>query len=281
MGPPAAAERLLDIERRLRAKLTVAGTAIGTDGAMGPWLAMLTASDPHSPTVGPSTAELMQSTREIAQSWLGAPSGRSTSDLVAAAVKTADPVSGFLGLVETGGRAHIVASVGGPASADLTAVSRATQVVTAPATDAPASEVASALRELQVWARRQAISSSIGLENASGGTARRAALERVAECVARSPRHRRPTIGSLAACAREMLVGRLSAGTERCLVDLSRVALDDETWLQSVCALRVSERGGPGTPADPGLSLSGSSASLGHPVQGVRVVILIRSTSAP
>ncbi|HEY5060385.1 MAG TPA: hypothetical protein VII52_02565, partial [Gemmatimonadaceae bacterium] len=63
---------------------------------------------------------------------------------------------------------------------------------------------------------------------------RRPALTRVAQALARAPRHRHAVLAPLADAARAVATAPLSEGAERILDMLVRAQLPDEAWLRSI-----------------------------------------------
>ena len=63
--------------------------------------------------------------------------------------------------------------------------------------------------------------------------ARRAMLERLAQIVARAPRHRRASVLAAAQRTRAALAATTGIGAERVMASLARSTADDDAWLRS------------------------------------------------
>ena len=251
--PPAAAERVLAVERRLRAKAAVAGRAVGIAGCILPPLATpddLTARPAAESASAPVAAERV---RAVLASWLGGEESphpptescvawpRGSADVPVAAVRSAR--AGFLAACQAGGRALLVAALARSGDRTLPAPTTHPAVVEEAARAAGAREAAVddvlrrwALASLDVWCAAQRAAADAGVGEAAWAPARRRVIERIAAIVRRSPHHRRAAVLALASSARRAALAAGGVGTERVLDELARAALPDEPWLRAVGA---------------------------------------------
>jgi len=93
-----------------------------------------------------------------------------------------------------------------------------------------------ALQRLDAWLVNRAGAATIDLAAAGAARSRRKALARVAQALARAPRHQRAAFAPLAAAARAVGTAALGEGAERILETLVAAPLDDEAWLRSLAA---------------------------------------------
>ena len=264
--PPAAAERVLAVERRLRAKAAVAGRAVGVAGCILPPLATpddLTAR-PAEPASAPVVAERV---RGVLASWLGGgepphPPAEScaawphaSADAPVAAVWSEH--AGFLAACQAGGRALLVAALARSGDGTLPAPTTHPAVVEEAARAAGAREAAVddvlrrwALASLDVWCAAHRAAADAGVGEAAWAPARRRVIERIAAIVRRSPHHRRAAVLALASSARRAALVAGGVGTERVLDELARAALPDEPWLRAVGAFGDAHAPG-GTAGEP------------------------------
>jgi superfamily II DNA or RNA helicase len=230
MRPPAAAERLLAVEQRLRAKLATAGHALGIVGTILPGL------DVVSPTERGAAEEWTR-----IHSQLGAwrqtkrTSPVPTGDVQVAAVRSATP--GFLAAIIDGTHASLVASLGGAEpSTEPGDVARAIDLAGGAEVEIDRRALARALAIAHAWRSRRAAAELSGVDLATVARARRRVLARIDRVGLRSPRHARPTVMALAADARRAALMRLGEGAERVLAELADAPLADQAWLRAVAA---------------------------------------------
>jgi superfamily II DNA or RNA helicase len=222
-APPAAAERMLQLERRLRQKLGVAARSLGLAGAILPELR------PPDPRAASTSCE--ESIAAALRSWRG---GRM--------VKCETPLAGCVGAPRNGaiacfvhdGSASLVALSGdrvGDARADVAAM-----VADAGGHDVilEAGVLHAVRARVEQWARRHAVSDVVNRSALHAAHARRELLRRVDTIAGRVPRHTQPRLAPLIRAARTAATARLSAGAERVLEQLSEAAMSDEAWLSAV-----------------------------------------------
>ncbi|HET7374384.1 MAG TPA: C-terminal helicase domain-containing protein, partial [Gemmatimonadaceae bacterium] len=242
LSPPAAANRLLHLEQRLRDKLRVAERTVGVAGRILP-LALAPAPTAANPS--PGLAELRGTLTHELRGWLAPVATNDAAGelpLVAAAEST---ITGWLALVLHDGDARLVADVGEGASDSVATIVRAIEL--ARGTELPLREAAAgaAVSAIERWLAQRRAASAIHLDAAAGSRARRAALTRVARALARVPRHRRSALAPLAAAARQAVTATLAEGAERILDTLVAADLPDEAWLRSVAAFAELNARGP------------------------------------
>lgn len=228
LSPPAAANRLLDVERRLRNKLLQAEATVGVVGRILPC-----AFASNAPRQRPA-AERLSASRQLLSGWqsVDAPAARGSRPLGG----VWSDVSGLLALARVDGEPMLVADVGHGLSSDLATVERALRVAGGRAAPVGDAAVRDAEARVTEWLNARRGRSMVDLSAAATARARRAALARVSRALARTPRHRLPLIAPLAHVARTVAVAAMSAGAERVLETLVKAELPDEAWLRAVAA---------------------------------------------
>ena len=245
MQPPASAERLVRVEERLRAKLSVTARAVGVAGTILPHIAL---QDDVSSATSPS--EWRERIATALDRWATAPSAaiaraesaeRATrsmdhSGTVAVASVAADG-GGVIALVEDGGSIRLVAGLAGDEiSDDPETVLRAISFAEGDDACIDDAHLERAVRALERWHRARHDRTDITLDGALHARARRAVVDRIATIARRAPRHLRPTIAGLAATARRTATARYGAGAERVLDQLATADMPDEAWLRAISA---------------------------------------------
>ncbi len=253
MTPPASAESLLGLERRLRDKLRAAARSLGVAGAILPSLAPPGTSrtgeiGPLAAASPPSAAEEIRATMRCWSREAGS-GGRTENAGTRVAVVRA-PAAGFLACCLDGERPFLVADVGdGPTDAPQI-VARAVAWANGPAasSDSDPSAVAAAdphdrgmaavtdgaLRALHRWlsARRVSVETDIGA--AASLRARRRVIARIAAITRRAPHHLRPAITALAGDARRAASVPCGSGAELVLSQLATAVMPDDAWLRAL-----------------------------------------------
>jgi superfamily II DNA or RNA helicase len=225
IAPPAAADHLLRIETRLRDKLDVAHRSLGIAGRILP-NAFMEAPRPRG------LAEQRGAVDATLRGWLsdfGSPPDG--CHIAAIAVQT----PGFLAVVRDSNGPSFVADVGSGATTSLESIVSAIDLCAngVQATIEPASAEA-ALQSLTRWMSARRAAETVNLGAVAADRARRTTLARVAQTLARTPRHRRSNLAPLAAAARAVATSPLGEGAERVLETLASAALPDEAWLRSI-----------------------------------------------
>ena len=226
IAPPASAERMLQIEARLRDKLSVAQHTVGIAGRILPSpLAVESESRGLAEHLGAVNVELRQ--------WVRHRDLREISNCTAISAVTA-PISGFLAVVQLSDGARLVADVGSGIEAGPATIQRA--VVACNGTEAAVDlhRAQATLEHLHAWIAAQTAAATIDFRAAGAARSRRAALSRVAQALARAPRHQRSRLAPLAAAARAVATAPMAEGAERILDMLVESQLPDEAWLRSI-----------------------------------------------
>src|SRR5262245_60290735 len=229
IAPPASAERLLRIESRLRDKLTVAQRTVGVAGRILP--SPLGTMDANSGLAEQRSAF----DRELRRWGVGRRERREQSSGVAVAAAQSAR-AGFLAAVHGPGGAVLVADVGEGIDVSTAAVSVAIAACDGSEIVVDQTRLLEAHAALLRWAAAKRGADSLNLNAATSARARRAALTRVAQTLARSPRHARVRLAPLADAARAVASVQLGEGAERVLELLVRSNLPDEAWLRSIAA---------------------------------------------
>ena len=228
-APPAAAERLLAIERRIGEKLGAAARTLGVAGAILP--SMLRVPD----DVGEPRARAAERCRALIAGW-SAPLPVEPDGLCVASVRTRTPGT-LVALRARAGDVRLTALRDGTVSDDPHAV----LLLAAAADAAPDAEldrpaIEEALAAVARWARARDAERSAGEGLSIGSRAGRAVLQRLAATVARSTRTRRQETAELAARARRIASSPIGVGGELVLGRLAAAAMPDEAWLRSIAA---------------------------------------------
>lgn len=239
--PPASADRLLRLESRLRDKLSVAQRTVGVAGHILPSLM-------GGATRMPSVVEQRSTFEHVLRAWavVDTPGDRAArSNPIVSAV--AANVAGFLALVRTSRGAMFVADVGAGVETRIEIVSRIIHECTGSERSVSASRANVVDETLTRWLIARRGADTVNLHAASAARSRRAALARVAQALARTPRHQRARLAPLADAARAIASAPLGEGAERILEVLVRSELPDEAWLRSLVAFgELNVRSGTG-----------------------------------
>lgn len=231
--PPISAERLLRIEERLRTKLSIAQRTIGVAGRILP----ATNTELH---VDRGLAEQEGEIRACLRRWRNVDGGPlpATNEEMLIAACTA-PRAGVLAAVSQEGTMRLVVDTGEGFRTSVADIASALAQIDDRA-GAPvilsAAEAAKILHRVEAWLLSQAGTAAIDLVAAAAARSRRKALARVAQTLARAPRHRRAAFAPLADAARAIGTAALGEGAERVLDTLVAAPLDDEAWLRSLAA---------------------------------------------
>ena len=266
LGAPDAAERLLEVERRLRDKAMAAARGVGVVGAILPGAA-------GGPVVSESPSALTEQLETLLRHWVG--DGLVSGDDEDSVLRVAlcdDPRSGALVLCRTGDDVDLVAIRDGQVSGDPAAlldVARRASHGAALTSDAAGiaaragARVAEARLAIARWHRSRLAGEVVGLQRAPSSAARRAILSRAARILRRAPLHARSSVEPLVAAARVAATLRCGAGLERVLEELAGSPLPDDRWLRALAefarlhAAPVAERTDVRTPAPIAMLLLG------------------------
>jgi superfamily II DNA or RNA helicase len=227
--PPAAAEKLLAVQQRLRAKLATAGHALGVVGTILPGL------DPAR-EMKHGAAEEWTHIRSTLRGWFVVGSRRQAAGCIPVAAVTS-PVAGFIAALAAGGKATLLASLESAEVSDA-AHDIAVAMGYAVGEDAPADRrmIASAHAAIDRWVAHRAVAELSGMDLAAVARARRRVLTRIDRIATRAPRASRPVVARLAAEARRAALLPLGEGAERVLTELAAAPLADQAWLHAIVA---------------------------------------------
>jgi hypothetical protein len=214
--PPVAAERMLELERRLRGKLRVAHALVGATG--NPFWSVADAE--------PSASGLAEMLRQRVRAWRETDVAEGQGLCIAAARSRAH---GWIAAVIVHGAPRIIAGVRGEVIEDAQELIELIGQIGAPQS-APADRAAQAVDEIRSWLASRRATAGAGAQSA----AKRAVLDRLTQTVARAPRHRWSSVVSRAQRTRSALAEVTGVGSEKVLAALARSADDDDAWLASV-----------------------------------------------
>ena len=229
IAPPAAAERMLRIETRLRDKLATAQRAVGVAGRILPSPLL----EP-TPRADRSLAEENTAVSESLSEWLRSEVPSNDQCIVAAAVRSHR--EGFLALVREPDGHRLVVDCGNGLEQSGAAIRRAIEASSGADIDFDRARLSAEVERAQAWLAAREAAATVDFRAATTARARRAALARVAQAVARAPRHQRARLAPLAAAARSVASAQMAEGAERVLELLVSSELPDEAWLRSIAA---------------------------------------------
>jgi hypothetical protein len=218
MAPPAPAERMLELELRLKAKLGVVSDAVGSS------LALLPGVEPE----GDAAAGRRDGLAAALAKWQDT---SAPTDPICGAVHAAQ--CGFLACVSMEGHVQLI---GGTDSVTVDTAELTTLIRAGGGADATVStsEFAKAESSIAAWLQRRKTMDVVDLADRRVARSRRALLERVEYISRRTPRHARPTATPMLVAARNVAGVALSAGAEQVLDELARAPLSDAAWLQAM-----------------------------------------------
>jgi hypothetical protein len=240
LAPPAATERLLRVEERLRQKLAVAA------GVVGSTLPILPLGPPAEPA--PGRAEAVAATLRRIAGWrsqrtAGAGSESPIPPLIAA---VRSERCGFLALVEEAGEPLLVADAGSGLTTEARAIADVVGALEGEPLPASVSSVRPAADALIVWWRARRGRHAVGLHTTAGARARARLSARLDALLAAAPRHERTRLAPLVSRARLALRAPLGAAAERTLLALGAEESGGEQWLRALGSLaeRCADRDG-------------------------------------
>ena len=245
LAPPADAEMVLTVERRLRQKLRTMEEVIGSNGTVLPALAMNeTAGDaPRS-----SSTRVREEIDRVLRRWReegetggvarnGSEHGASLDSVLPITIAcVAASRRAVLALAIDGSRPVLAAAVDGAELAEDARIVLDAMAL-ADGGDAVLDERVrtDAVARAERWlARRGGAEASGAL--AWRGTSRRIALRRIAGLSARTPHHRRALLAPLTMVARRVVSAPYALGAERVLDELASAPLPDEAWLRALAS---------------------------------------------
>jgi superfamily II DNA or RNA helicase len=253
VAPPADGERVIGIERRLRAKLCIARRAIGLAGRILP--PVFSVDDTVAGAPEPSLPERRSNVARLVRRWRDSsdanpPVVRDTAIVAGAEASRA----GFIALVVDASGARLVGDSGAGIDDKVSTVDCLVGAANGPDMPIDSLRAAAALAALERWLASQRGAATIDLRTALVTRWRRAALDRIAQSLARAPRHRRAQLAPLADAARAAATAALGEGAERVLDTLVASQLPDEAWLRTIAtfgALNARPRAESGAPTSP------------------------------
>jgi len=242
IAPPAPAERLLQIERRLREKLSVAQRSVGIAGRILPSPLEL---DREIGRERRGLAESSGSIESLLRAWLDGPRSAREPTVDCATISRDQPLVAAVQCEQSGFLAVVRDRDGTQLLTDIASVTRG--VSTAPdhlrhaldlalGADAAIADAQGddTLERITHWLDARRGASTIDLSAAAAARFRRATLARVSQALERAPRHRRAQLAPLADAARAVAIAPLAEGAERILETLAKAELPDEAWLRSI-----------------------------------------------
>ena len=230
IAPPASAERMLQIEARLRDKLSVAQHTVGIAGRILP-SPLVTDSERHG------LPERISAIRAELRCWAQNSeayeiSREISTDIVVSAAF--GPTRGFFAVVRDSDATLLVADVGSGIEFGPAAIQQAIVACNGTEATVDARRIEATLDRLRTWLAARSAAATIDFQAATTARSRRAALARVAQALARAPRHQRSRLAPLAAAARAVATAPMAEGAERILDLLVESELPDEAWLRSI-----------------------------------------------
>lgn len=226
-APPASAERLLQMEARLRAKMNAAARSVGLAGTILPALASAPAVTGNPSRAEERIAALLSEWRDasVAFAEAGGPvrvaAVRSTVDAVIACVIQGDVPA-------------LLIARDGAISADREKLALVLAAGTGGDTPCDDQVAHTAIALVRQHLRQRDVAGVIDLTALHVARSRRDVLRRLDSIARRSPRHEQPRLAPLMHSARSAAVATLSAGAERVLGQLARADMGDDAWLQAL-----------------------------------------------
>lgn len=222
--PPAPADQLLRIERRLRFKIGVAARTVGVAGAILPEILPARERD--------DTSSYEERIATVLRGWR-----RSTSTVVApgpVAAVVAASRDGAIACVRRGAHAELVGRADGAWTSDRSAVAELLSVASGREATVDFADCRSIAQDLMEWVQRDRASAIVDLTALHLAHSRRSLLRRVDTIAHQTPRRSQAVLAPLMRAARRAATATLSAGAERVLEELAQAPLSDEAWLHAV-----------------------------------------------
>ena len=234
LAPPADAETVLAVERRLRKKLRTMEAVIGSMGAVLP---ESVESGAPAERVDSSSAQLRERIHRALRVWRHAErEGRADERDEMTVACVVAPRDAVLALALDGSRTVLAAAIDGAELTEDTSVVLAAIELVSGADAALDDQVrASGIARAERWHARRA-GAQAGDALAWRGASRRIALRRIAGLASRAPHHRRALLAPLAMAARRVVSAPYALGAERVLDELASAPLPDEAWLRALAS---------------------------------------------
>lgn len=237
LAPPAPAERMLQLDRRLRLKLGVAARTMGVAGAILPGFG--TADQPEASA--PREERIAAALRSWQRGW-----SLDASDVpLCAGVRSSRDAA--IACVRSGGVVSLVALVGEHVTDSRSTLDDLLGCAGGGDTNLSDEGIRRVRDEITSWLRRRGIAEVLDLPALRAAHARLTLLRRVDTIARRAPRHAQPQLAPLMRAARSAATAPLSAGAERVLDDLANAPMNDAAWLHAVgefAALHARQRDG-------------------------------------
>lgn len=226
LRPPAPAEELLKMERRLRDKIAVAAHAVGVRGTIMPRLFAIAGAD------SPPSLRAETGVTALLSGWRRSDCLATAGESIVAAVHAER--GGMLALLTRPGRSELVADLGHGVSDALDVVLEAAGRAGGPDVLVAEAAVDAALSRLARWVRDRESLAVVELASSGPARARRRLLHRIDAIASGSPRHLRGHYVPLARAARRAAMTTFGAGAERVLRELAEARMPDNAWLNAV-----------------------------------------------
>lgn len=250
-APPAPAERLLAVERRIAEKLNASARTLGIAGAILPPAFHVAAHEGDS-----APAYSGERLRSLIGRWRTHRVAAPPAGVPIAAVASAGARAGSLATVrDSTGAVVLAATLGGVTSNDPRALlDMAEQIDAAYDLDRGTSTfecheerleylLEHERQRIERWCRARAAEHAAGGAISIAGVARRRALHRLAGILARTPLSRRHEVAAMAARARQAATTTIGAAGELVLGELATAAMPDAAWLRALAAFAEARCG--------------------------------------
>jgi hypothetical protein len=231
-APPAAAERLLAAERRIKEKLGASARVLGIAGGILPPVPQAPADSDESHT---GAAERVRVRLAAWRERL--PDDTRDAVFTPYATVCGNRAGALAAISDSHGTVTLAGCIDGRPSVDPRDVLEMIEAIEDGAATAPDDVLARDIRDrFERWARARAAERTAGGAISIRSAAHRAMLRRLATVVARTPRARRQHAASLAAVARRATGSTIGIGGELILGRLAVAAMPDDAWLRAVAA---------------------------------------------
>ena len=283
LAPPAASERVLRVEERLRRKLRLAGRIIGSG------VAVLPSISPFGQTVAfearTSAAEATSDALGMLSTWhilnSGTPPASAEETRHAALAAVVAPHEGFLALLEDESGPLLLADAGGGPTLDAHVVAQVARLAAGRACRIGSEEAESAIANVAAWWAERRGRRSLTMHSPSGSRVRARLSARIDALLLAVARHDRARVGELASRARVALRVPLPIARERALTTHATAATVDESWLRDLVTI-AAERATPIHRAVAGIDDTiESNRSLSSPSSLPLVALVLLRHAAP
>jgi hypothetical protein len=229
LAPPAPAERVLDVEARLRSKLRIAGRFVGIGTAILPGFEM------ERGDAAPSSMSELLTLLERWRSGAGVVEARGETMPVCAAARAS--MAGYLALLADGDDRLLVASTDGCVTLDPRSVRLAVALAEGSALLPEGGALSTAVASIAAWWAGRVSREEIRVLGPEGRRTRARIGARIDSLLTAAPRHARAKLTPMASAARRTLRVPLGIGAERQLALLDASAANDECWLRELAEI--------------------------------------------